>query len=294
MKRKITQKVDAILTADWHLMEKQPICRTDDFWETQWEKINFISELAQSHNCPVIHAGDLLDHWKPSPMLLSKAFKHLPQRFWTVYGNHDLPLHNLDLAYKSGANTLHEAGRINIFNGCHWGQNPIEFSGFYIKERLMLPWHVMAYQGKKPFPGCTAPTSAKLLRKYPQFDLIVTGDNHAPFVEQYEGRLLVNPGSIFRLTAAQIFHKPRVYLYYEKTNTVKPVYLPIENEVVNRDHLGIQELRTHRINTFVENLETNWKKELSFKDNLLEFCEENKIRNSVKNIILKSIEYEKD
>ena len=46
-----------------------------------------------------------------------------------------------------------------------------------------------------PFPGATGGNAINILKKYPQFDLIVTGDNHQSFSVEYEGRLLVNTGT---------------------------------------------------------------------------------------------------
>ena len=96
----------AILTGDWHLREDSPTCRTDDFWTTQWEKVDFVSDLQKKYNCQVIHSGDLFNHWKPSPYLLNKTMRHIPKEFYTVYGNHDLPQHNIELADKCGINVL--------------------------------------------------------------------------------------------------------------------------------------------------------------------------------------------
>ena len=85
-----------IITSDWHLRETNPICRLDDFVEeTQWKKVNFISDLQKKYGCPVVHAGDLFDKWKPSPELLTKTMQHIPNDFHTIYGQHDLPNHNL-------------------------------------------------------------------------------------------------------------------------------------------------------------------------------------------------------
>ena len=56
MKRADNRTPSAILTADWHLRDDQPICRTDDFWSTQWRKVNAVTELQTRHGCPVIHA----------------------------------------------------------------------------------------------------------------------------------------------------------------------------------------------------------------------------------------------
>ncbi len=287
-------KADAILTGDFHLLENNPVCRLDDLTETQWGKLDFISDLQKKHDCPVIHSGDLYDYWKPSPMLLSKTIEHLPNKFWTIYGNHDLPQHNLDLSYKCGLYTLEKAGKIqgiSCMGG--WGLSPKFWKGYEIpefKNRTFFVWHVMTYQGELPYPGCEDTDAKKLLKKYPQYDLIVTGHNHKPFVETYEGRLLVNPGSIFRLSADQIDHKPRVYLWYAETNTVTPVYIPIEKNVISREHLEIKKERDERIDAFISTLNTNWKARTSFEDNIEIFKKKNKVRESVMKIIYESLD----
>lgn len=289
------KKADAILTADWHLQEgNPPVCRIDNFEKAQWRKVDIISALQSQHNCPVIHAGDLFDYWKPSPELLSKTVQHLPNRFMTIYGNHDLPQHNLELAKKSGIYNLWINQQLGIFSTCNWLETPSKpsWQGEFYEgiERKILVWHVMTYQGKEPWPGCTDPRGATLLRKYPQFDLIVTGDNHKPFVEQHEDRLLVNPGSIFRITASQETHKPRVYLWYADTNTVEPVYLPIEDDVISREHIDIKVERDNRIDAFISTLSDDWEARMSFEENIEQFRKANNVRQSVMDIIYKSIE----
>lgn len=321
MERTKHNKSDLILTSDWHLREDTPICRADDFWATQWQKVDFIRELQEKYNCPVICAGDIFDHWKPSPYLLSETIKHIPNDFKAIYGQHDLPQHNMQLQYKSGLNTLKIANKIEILPECHFGQIPkigiylvtVEPSNYKtirnivnpIKlfpkkpEKLiasnckkMLIWHVMNYKSEKPYPECST-TALGLLKKYPQFDLIVTGDNHKPFVERYEGRLLINPGSLMRQSADQIDHKPRVYLYYVKTNTVRPIYLPIIEDVISREHIEIKQRRDERIDAFVSRLD----KEFKFiegvdaiEKGLKQFIQMNKIPSSVAKIIFKAIE----
>lgn len=294
--KKTIEKVDAILTADWHLREDTPICRTDDFQKAQWSKVDFISNLQKKYNCPIIHAGDLFDHWKPSPYLLSKAFLHLPKRFYTIYGNHDLPQHNIELAYKCGVQTLVSAFRINILKATHWLQEPDDETSSlnYFDSKKVCIWHIMAYQGNSPWPNCTDLSAKQILEKYTQFDLIVTGHNHTAFVEEVNGRLLVNPGSLTRQEADKEKHQPRVYLYHAKENKVVPVYLPIEQNVISREHLEKTEQRDDRISAFVERLNTEWEISLSFEKNLELFEKTNNIRNSVMQLIRKAIENEKN
>jgi DNA repair exonuclease SbcCD nuclease subunit len=295
--KKNFKKADLILCADIHIHESSPICRLDDFVEeTQWRKLDFLSNLQKLHGCPVLHSGDLFEFWKPSPELLSKTIEHLPKQFFTVYGNHDLPHHNLENAYKSGVHTLERAKAVEVLQTCHLNQEPegCSWQGQFSEdiERKVLIWHVMTFKSKNPFPGNKSPRAAGLLRKYPQYDLIVTGDNHKPFVQEKDGRLLVNPGSLFRTTAAQVEHEPRVYLWYGKENKVEPVFLPIENDVISREHLEAQQDRENRIEAFISTLNEEWELSMSFEDNLEAFKKNNTVRKSVMDIIYKALDNE--
>lgn len=295
-KSKIKQP-DLLITGDWHLREETPICRTDNYWGTQWKKVDFISGLQKKYNCPVVCGGDLFDYWRASPYLLSETIKHIPDKFYTVLGNHDLPQHSLELLNKCGVNVLKEAGKLTILPTCHWGQIPkygsfYEYDEGYAEESgldKILVWHVYTYQSKT-WVGNTAPKAMKLLRQYPQFSLIITSDNHISFVEEYQGRLLVNPGSLMRMDADQVEHRPRVYLWYADTNTVEPIYILIEQDVISREHLDIVKERDNRIDAFISKLDGDWDAILSFEDNLERFAEVNHIKKSIKEIIYKTLE----
>ena len=284
---------NAILTADWHLRDDIPACRTDNFEPAQWRKVKFISDLQETYNCPILHAGDLFDHWKPSPNLLSKAIEFLPKRFYTIFGNHDLPQHNLELAYKCGINVLEKAGKLEIMDDVHWNQLPRNMSSICIgnKTHRTLIWHVMTYQGKKPFPGCTDSPAGGLLRKYPEYDLIVTGHNHQSFTETYQNRLLVNPGSITRQESDQASFQPKVYLYFADTNTVQAVDIPIEKGVVSKpENTQKIEERNKRISAFIEKLNTNWDSTIGFEKNMERYLAVNDTHEEIKKIIYKILD----
>jgi len=291
MKRTTNQRVDAILTADWHLREDTPVCRTDDFPAAQWDMVRQVSALQQKYSCPVLHAGDLFHHWKPSPALLSKCIDHLPHLFYTVYGNHDLPQHSMDLKWKSGVHTLEVAEALYILPSGHWNDEPKE-PNFHVGDRRIYVWHIYTYTGKPPFPGAEEnETGNVLLNKYTEFDLILTGDNHQSFVcKSADGRLLVNPGSLTRQTADQFFHEPCVWLYNSDTNTVRAHYLKINKKAVSRVHLEKQKERDERIAAFVERLGQDWEGGLDFHANLKRFAQENKIPEPVMEIAYKTLD----
>jgi DNA repair exonuclease SbcCD nuclease subunit len=285
------KKPDLLLGADFHFSENQPVCRKDNYFAKQWIKMDYICQLQKQFNCAVLHAGDLFDHWKPSPFLLREAILHLPEKFYTVYGQHDLPQHNLELVDKCGINVLEAANKLTVLDGIHWGQTHVlRSSNISFWNGKVLVWHVMNYKGKEPWPGCTAPTAKSLLKKYPQYDLIVTGDNHKTFVEEYQGRILVNPGSLMRMDADQIDHRPCVFGWFADTNTVEQYFLPIEEDVVSREHIEQKQRRDGRIDAFVKKLTGDWKVGVSFEENLQRFEKKNKVKKEVMNIIYKAIE----
>jgi len=290
MERKKVKIPDAILCSDFHLREDIPICRTDDYQAAQWRKVDFISDLQKKYDCPVYHAGDLFDNWKPSPNLLRLTLEHLPKWFCTVYGQHDLPQHNLDLVDKCGINVLVAANRLTVFPGLHYGQFAPADGSATIKGRKILVWHNLVYQ-RPPFPGATGGMAAGILRKYPSYDLILTGDNHQTFVEEFEGRLLINPGSMMRMDADQFVHRPSVFLWFAETNEVEQAFLPIEEDVITREHIEKIEQRDARIEAFISRLDGDWEAKVSFEENLKIFFSLNKIRDLVKNIVNKAIDF---
>jgi len=179
-------------------------------------------------------------------------------------------------------------GRLSILEQGHWGWEPSGGKGIIMKGREILIWHHMTYT-KAPFPGAKGGMAAGMLRKYP-YDLIVTGDNHQSFSEEYKGRLLVNPGNITRQVADQADFQPRVALWYAEDNKIIWIHLPIQEGVISREHIEHKEQRDKRIEAFVSRLDGDWEASMSFEENLNIFLNTNKIRKEVEQIIYKSIE----
>lgn len=283
-------KIDLILTADWHLREDNPPCRTDDFQKAQWSKVRQVSELQRKLNVPVLHAGDLFHHWKPSPNLISTSILNIPDDFYTVAGQHDLPQHNMDLIEKSGLYTLLTAKALNWLNtGGNWGEGVGSF--FSYEGRKVGVWHHFVWNGKdKPWFDCNEVTARQVLKENPEFDLIVTGDYHRPFVYEYKGRLLVNCGCLTRQVADYDNHQPRVWVWNAQKNIVRPHYLPIEDNVIDRSHIEKVTKRDERMESFISRLSTEWEVGVSFDSNLKRFLSKNKIRKSVVDLVYKSME----
>lgn len=289
-----------ILTADWHLREDTPVCRTDDFVTTQFRKMDFVADLQRKYCCPVLHAGDLFHKWKPSPWLISKTIEHLPEDFYTVLGNHDLPYHKVDEWQKCGVFTLFMAGSLHVLPFGHYGApfKRLVCNNEHIDRELdyddVFVLHQFVCIGNEGYTWTTPSDTVKALfrnEKLKRFKLLLTGDNHIPFTRTTtSGRLLVNPGPLTRQTVKD--HAPRVYLYYHRTNEIRPVWIPCEDDAVDDSHIVDANNRDNRLDAFVEGLDTDWERGGGFLVNLRNYRKKNKVSDKVWGIIERSVEVE--
>ena len=301
--------VDAILISDLHLTDKTPVSRMDDYIEAQKRKLEFLKKLSkENNNCPILCAGDVFDHWKASPWLCSLAYKYLPEPFICIPGQHDLPGHSLGEFSKSGLGLLYAVGKARVFqntsvfqtnNGLYVFGVPFgrleDFNPGEIRlpspGRTILMLHNLVWPDKRPSWSKYTYTADELLDRFKDnFDVILTGDNHQSFVRQKDGSILVNPGSMMRITADQVDHQPKCYLYYTETNTVKPINLPIQEGVISTEHIEQKREKDERIAAYIERMNQDWEISLSFRRNLEVFFEENNVPKKVREIIWKAME----
>lgn len=308
------KKPDAIFTADWHLTDRTPPCRTDDYMATSFKKISQIIELQDSFSdyfsdetIPIVIAGDVFDQWKPSLRLLCSSLIRFPENVICIPGNHDLPNHNVDRFLECGLSvldigtysteTILDPKKTHSPDGDHICYHGFPFgSDFHpLKRKIDSSFrniaviHEFAYKGRSPFPGATGKVTS-IMNKLKGYDVIVCGDNHKPFTHEKDGQLFVNPGSLMRMTAAQIKHRPRVYLYYADENRVDPYYLDIDPKAVKRDHIDIPKEQMERTFEFVDKLNTDFELGLSFKKNMREFLLTNELPKLVKTKIAAAME----
>lgn len=298
-------KVDAILCADLHLREESPICRTDDFMAAQIKKLQFIAELVAEYSCPLLIAGDVFDKPKSYPFVERIALEHLlniDTNIFIIPGQHDLPAHNIKNYDRSSLSVIDQVLDIPVFIDAsyHYVEEGIVIHGFYFGKKIdnkcvavdkfnIALIHQMVHQDKKIHESMES-TSAISLLKNNNFDLIVSGDNHQPFIQHYKGKLLVNCGSMMRTRADQADYKPAVWLWNKEKNDVVPAYLPIEENVVIRDHIDYQQKRDEKMETFVKTVKGEYEVSFSFKENIEKYFSNNKVRPGVKEEIYAAYE----
>lgn len=287
----------AIITSDIHLRDDSPECRIDEYKATRARKIEFIRDLQEKYQCPIFDGADIFEKWQVSSELEAWALLNLPDKIITVPGNHDLKYHSLNLYTKGSLHVLEAAGKIivlkkpdNIYSFSHEGNN-IQITGFPYEELLEPPKcakvlrHVAIIHAHV---GLTLPsniegyTPKQLLKCMPGYDLIVSGHNHETFIHRSnEGRLVINPGSPFRMFADQENAKPCIFLWYAETNEVEIVYIPIQKKVISRDH--IKEKNNTNLDACIERLKGGEKPlSLLFRDNLIAYFKEYKIPKEIR------------
>lgn len=290
---------DLILCSDLHLRATAPKCRIDDFWGAQEKKILILKRVQKKYKIPIICAGDVFDKSISSPFLERWAIENLP-KIYAIPGQHDLLNHNLKLYSKTSFSVLEASRNIELlsdisfdFENCRvygvpYGEDiKIEVKG---KGRKVLVLHRMVYKRKPIHKSVGGKSSTSLLKKYSEFDLIVTGDNHKFFVDEFEGRLLVNCGSMMRIRSYQVDYSPQYHLWSSEENKIKSFPFPIEEKVMDIDYVEKEKKNNEKLEKMISKLKESREAGLSFTDNVSSLVESSDIRKEVVQEIYEAIE----
>lgn len=299
-----SRKHTFMVFSDLHLRDSLPMSRTDDYLAAQFSKIRQIRKWWEENETPYILAGgDIFHHWKSSPWVIREAIDILPIIDVAVAGQHDLPKHNVDLISQSSIDVLCAARKIKHLCICTPRKiDELLISGFSYGQEIVgdeksdiVIAHVMVSESNVKYPYETTPAKT-LLKKFPNAKLILTGDNHSTFIEEYKGRVLINPGSVMRMTADQGDHKPCFFeVTIHKDNIYwKQHFLKIEDNVLTREHIVKVEMREKRVEAFIKYLKKSFDVGLSFEDNLKKFFAENNINKKLIAVVEKLVQESND
>ncbi|MFA5377458.1 MAG: metallophosphoesterase [Dehalococcoidia bacterium] len=303
-------KFRLILSADWHLRDDTPRCRErDEYLAAQERKLKFIHDLCEENGAAFLVAGDLFDNWKPSPWLISLALRYIPPGTVVVAGQHDIPGHNLSEIGKTGLQTLAEAGVAIILSGGlrrvlgHSNTCLGAVYGYSYGEQAQNPpkgdegvkilmWHRLTCLKAQPWPGADAETSHAIQKDFSDYSIILVGDNHQQFsVKDGEGKWIVNPGSLCRMTSDQADFEPAVFGWSED-ETITRIPLPIEKGVVKitKSNGKAKESRDARMEAYIKRAGRQLEDRLSFIANLKQHFKTNKETKGVETIVWKACE----
>ena len=229
------------LCGDLHFRSDAPECRLDNYMLSQERILEFMREREGTWLC----SGDVVHRARErkEPLTFTNWLMERIPEMYGVLGNHDLLYHSLENVNHTTMGTLvfsglyrllnkHKFGNVTV-HGFHWGQ---EITHIEKKEGEV---HIAVYHGmvmEEPnnfFEGLIA---KDLLDKYPEYDLILTGDNHHSFVLEKDGRFLVNPGSLKRDNIGQIDYEPFIFIYDSKTKKLEKIPVPCDTDVISTAH----------------------------------------------------------
>jgi DNA repair exonuclease SbcCD nuclease subunit len=301
---KSNKEWDFLLVGDMHIRSDIPLCWDERFKEEQNNALLAIYETSREHNISILQSGDLFH--KPNPgfqsiLLFDSFFPGAIKYFYTIPGNHDLPFQNIDRAKDSAYGLMAYLPMVYAhlkptkIKRVHtsicffpFGSNLSDCTPDPDVYNIAVA-HIYVDTVKPKWGGEDHHTTKEIFNLFKGFDLIVTGDNHIPVIDEKNGQLLINPGSITRQTADQIDHRPRIYLFSIERKEYEIVYLPI-GEGISREHIEGQEKREERISAFVESLSKTHDIHLSFEKNMERFLAQNKVPKNIKEKIYAAME----
>lgn len=230
---------------DIHARQTIPANRIDDFASEFLRKIDFVANYAEDNAIQIVLLPGDIFHSPIQPYnLLIKMIKIMrghdfaKVKWLAVYGQHDLLFHNKENK-DVALNVLEAAKVVTICDQEPFSMNGVNIYGCSYDDEIpeiktdginILMIHAMVIAEKKLWKDQKDfIKSSTLLRKH-KFDLIVCGDNHKGFQDNYRNRFLINCGSLMRSNIDQKNHKPCFYVYDTEADIskLKKIEIPIK------------------------------------------------------------------
>lgn len=286
-----------LILGDLHFTIKQPGSRLDDIREVFHEKIREICNLAQREKVDVVvQPGDFFDSHKANDESKSTIIGILNQYFptetklLTIFGQHDQRFHqanvlNTPLHLLASANYVEILNRIPFnypswivdFYGASWNEEIPEPENTNNFNVLVL--HRMVIKNKLWEQQEDFIQDSILLKTHPEYDLIISGDNHTGFTAKSGNRYLVNAGCLVRTNIGQEDHQPSVYIFDTVTRELQQHRLSIRpfEEVIRIEEAKREKTENDTLNQYAEALKSNTKLTgIKYRENLHNYIEKNK------------------
>lgn len=297
-----------LLISDFHLLFERPVGRLDNSHEAQKRKLKYVFEYAHENNCIILQAGDFFDRPR-SWRLLSIYIDFF--RFWVgekgvkvycVRGQHDMYLYNEETNDRTTLGVLAKMGLVRILGKgevCDFrsvGKSIYVYGVSYGQEvpdpdtegLNILVIHAPILKGKLWAGQQNYDYAPGFLRKHKGYDLILAGDIHQKFIFRVGERIICNTGCVIRKSVDQWEHRPGFFEYDTETMNIQWHEIPHvpPEEVMSRVHLEKVEQRNEMLNKFIGAVQSQEvEMGMSFKENLIDFMEKNKIGRDVKELI---------
>ena len=299
----VRKQVVAICFSDTHLSLKAPVARAgeDDWLEAQERYLNQLRTLAEEYKADILCAGDIFDRWNSPPELINWAIEKLPQMY-AIPGQHDLPLHSLELIHRSAYWTLKEAKKIVDLSTIDKVRinRDVHIHGFPWGKPLKPPpkdgavhvalVHQYVWMKGKSFPG--APEEGRVdagKKETKGWSAVIYGDNHKGFLYQNGNTTIFNCGGFLRRKSDEIGYIPQVGLLYED-GTIEPHSLDCSADKIVATGSIREAEEDMELRDFLEELTKLQDTDLDFREAIKQVLEEKKPSQAVRQLILEAIQ----
>jgi exonuclease SbcD len=228
---------------DTHIRGTSPRGRTDDFFDAMKRKFTEVIAIADQEQVDyVLHGGDVFDRPNLSPAVVrefAQLFRQFRVPIYAVAGNHDIYGHNPSTVERTMLGLLEAFGILTLIHSgdiieltkdnmhvqltgqpFHYDLDKRVIAEDYaITNQLNADYCIHMVHGmlvERALPeGVPHTMVSSLWEVKSDADIVLTGHYHAGFpVQQRNGKYVINPGSIARLSnqQAEIKRLPQIVL----------------------------------------------------------------------------------
>ena len=293
-----------LLIGDTHFTLTSPERRKDFYFKTQMRKFDEAVAIAVDYECSLIlQSGDFFD----SPLvsrtaeaaLITKLRKFLEIPVVCTYGQHDISGHCAATYESSPLNVLAAANAINVVHnqqvyregesgasvdiwGAAFGEEVPEIENKTAYFNVLIIHKMIG--DKELWPGQELASPVAFLKNNPGFDLVLAGDYHYRFLQEYKGRWMINPGALMRKTISQrdLEHKPAVVVFDTLTKQAEVIELTVEP--IEKVFDLTPEIKTDdsALMNFIESLKNSNSQLVGWKNILLDVMKKRKSSEGVR------------
>jgi len=280
--------------SDPHLTWGKPISRLDDVKITGIRKFNFVLDWCSKNSAELLIPGDLTDSahgWYLYLELVKSLLKYKVIPI-VVYGQHDMYFRTKETTIMNALiknNLIHlvEGNRLPFY-GYSWSDERGYENDDIDRKCKILLIHAPITTNQL-YPNQVFMDARQFLRENKQFDLIVCGDIHRRFMVEYQGRYIVNSGSMLRLDADEYMfeHKPGFWVYDTNKKNVDWVEIPHEEaeRVLSRVHIERKKEINLMMKDFIDSISEQVDLDMDFEKNIMNFIKSNEVDSKVQNIL---------
>jgi DNA repair protein SbcD/Mre11 len=209
-----------VFGTDLHLRATKPLSRLDDdFLETLLDKMDQVREYSKDADL-VILGGDIFDRPDVPHSVVLKTIRTLSKfqvPLYTIVGNHDIFGYQGTTVDSTALGVLFESGCIKKLDVLG-PKEGIDIYGLHAYDKTtwevppssgvkILVAHKMLTNKSIPNANCIM---IKDVAMSTNADIILSGDIHYPHIEEINGKIFINPGSLARLSITDRYRYPQV------------------------------------------------------------------------------------